>query len=78
MKQKIISYLAMLSYPEEVIEKIMSSTFSTFLLSEIWDLLKRKDLSDVEIKFIFASEANCKLALSRYNRNLCIDDLLYR
>lgn len=77
MKQRIIDYLSKLNYPETLIEQIMKSEFSTFLLSEIYHLLEKVDLSDVEISFIFASENNAKIALSKLNRGLSIDSLVY-
>lgn len=78
MKQRIIDYLSSLCYPEVTIEKVMRSSFSTFLLSEIYHTLQNYDLSDMEIEFIFASETNAKIALSKLNRGLSIDSLVYR
>ena len=77
MKQRIIDYLSSLNYPETLIEQVMKSEFSTFLLSEIYRLFEKVDLSDVEISFIFASENNAKIALSKLNRGLSIDSLVY-
>ena len=77
MKEKIINYLKGFNYPADIIEDVRTSSFSTFILEEIWMLLKKKDLADYEIKWIFASENQCKVALSRYNRNKGIDDLVF-